>query len=165
VIFARSWRPQNIPLPKQYLAAIATGLLLSRIRPWTLSMPNLLRPIGAVITMAGVWLIGRSVRAAADVEVEDPDRLVIAAPYTWTRNPMYVGWGMMHLGVGFATRSGWVLAALPAAAARTHREVLAEERALQARFGEEFETYRVAVPRYLPSARRPRAISRRLRGL
>ena len=147
---ARSWRPQNIPVPEQYVVAIATGLLLGRIRPWT-SVPNLLRPVGAVTTLAGMWLIGRSVRAAADVDVEDPDGLVVAAPYAWTRNPMYLGWAMLHLGVGLATRSGWVLAALPAAAARTHREVLAEERALQARFGEEFETYRAAVPRYLPS--------------
>ena len=82
--------------------------------------------------------------------VDDPRRLLTTGPYAVIRNPMYLGWALLHLGSALVAGSGWILAALPPAALRVHREVLAEERVLEERFGEEFRRYRAAVGRYLP---------------
>jgi hypothetical protein len=56
--------------------------------------------------------------------------------------------------------SGWMIAAVPAAAALVRREVR-EERMLEDAFGDEFRRYRAAVPGYLP---RRCAGARRLTG-
>jgi protein-S-isoprenylcysteine O-methyltransferase Ste14 len=69
---------------------------------------------------------------------------------------MYLGWAFLHLGVGAAAGSAWVVAALPPAAGWVHRQIMSEERALEARFGEEFGRYRTAVPRYFPTEARRR---------
>jgi protein-S-isoprenylcysteine O-methyltransferase Ste14 len=102
---------------------------------------------------SGSYLVIRAVEAARSVVVDDPQRLLTAGPYAVIRNPMYVGWALLHLGSALVTGSGWILAALPPAALRVHREVLAEERALEARFGDEFRHYRSTAGRYLPSPR------------
>ena len=61
---------------------------------------------------------------------------------------MYLGWCLLHLGVAAAVGSSWVVATFPPAAAWMHHEVVREERALTARFGEEFKRYCATVPRY-----------------
>ena len=102
------------------------------------------------LVLAGVGVIVSAVAQIGDDDVERDDPLVTDGPYAWTRNPMYVGWGLIHVGVGMASGSGWVLAAYPAAALAIHREILREERRLRRRFGRAFGVYADAVPRYLP---------------
>jgi protein-S-isoprenylcysteine O-methyltransferase Ste14 len=62
---------------------------------------------------------------------------------------MYAGWALLHAGAEVAAGSGWILAALPAAAALVHRQVRREEHQLGTHFGGEFARYQAAVPRYL----------------
>jgi protein-S-isoprenylcysteine O-methyltransferase Ste14 len=96
-----------------------------------------------------------SVGAARQVNLAHPGQLVTTGPYARTRNPMYAGWALLHAGAGVAVGSGWLLATLPAAAALVHRQVRREEQRLAADFGDEFERYQGAVPRYL----RPRSFT------
>jgi protein-S-isoprenylcysteine O-methyltransferase Ste14 len=80
---------------------------------------------------------------------EHPSLLVTGGPQARTRNPMYVGWILLHVGVGLLARSPWVLATWPVSFALVHRSVLREERGLAQRFGREFTEYRTQVPRYV----------------
>jgi protein-S-isoprenylcysteine O-methyltransferase Ste14 len=147
----RSWL-RNVPLPEPHLAGMATGIWLHRARPWEL--PGTRRGhrlAGSILVAAGSYLIVRAVQAARAIDVERPTRLLTAGPYAASRNPMYVGWTLLHLGAGVAGGSGWVLVTLPVAAVWTHREVAREERTLTERFGDEYRRYRLAVPRYLPT--------------
>ena len=82
--------------------------------------------------------------------LDHPGRLVTTGPYAVSRNPMYTGWALLHLGVAAAGGSAWTLAAFPAAAGQVHRLALGEERELGHTFGDEFSRYRAAMPRYLP---------------
>jgi protein-S-isoprenylcysteine O-methyltransferase Ste14 len=59
---------------------------------------------------------------------------------------MYVGWALLHLGIGLAAGSGWIVASLPVAVGFLHRQVLWEERALAQQFPVEFGRYRAAIP-------------------
>jgi protein-S-isoprenylcysteine O-methyltransferase Ste14 len=143
-------RLSNVPVPEPYLVGLGVGVVLSRQRLRPLPLPSSVRlAMGLPLATAGVALVGAAVKSAEQVNVADPERLLTAGPYARTRNPMYVGWGLVHLGIGVAFGSVELLATLPLAATWVHRDVLAEERVLRRRFGREFEAYRAAVPRYL----------------
>ena len=142
---------RNVPLPEPYLLGIAAGTVLHRARPWALPGSRRgHRLVGPPLIAAGVLLALRSVLAAGLVDLDHPDRLLTAGPYAGCRNPMYVAWGLIHLGVAVTAGSGWTMVAVPAAAAAVHREVLREEARLAVAHGTEFERYRSSVPRYLP---------------
>jgi len=145
------WRVSNVPLPEPHLLGIAAGMWLQRVRPWVLPGPRYVHHlVGWPLIAAGIYLAIRSWEAAWQVDLEHPDQLVTSGPYAVSRNPMYVGWALLHLGAGVAGGAGWVVAASPAAVGWVHWEVLREERALGEDFGDQFGRYRAAVPRYLP---------------
>lgn len=134
------------------MLGIAAGVVLHRVRPWTLpgSRP-LHRLVGCSLIVSGTWVVGLSLHTAGSTDVERPDRVLTTGPYALTRNPMYIGWALLHLGIGVAAGHTWTLAAIPAASAWVHREILREERELSENFGDEYERYRATAPRYLPS--------------
>jgi protein-S-isoprenylcysteine O-methyltransferase Ste14 len=96
---------------------------------------------GGVVNVWAWWASGR-------VDLGDPHRLVIAGPYAISRNPMYVGWGLLHLGIATVVGSVWTLATFPPAAVVLHWQVLREEQQLRQRFGEDFRRRCATVPRY-----------------
>lgn len=148
----------NIPLPEQNLAGIAAGLVLQRVVPRRLVKASgppsvLLRLAGGASLAAGGTLITWAWLAARDTRLATPDALVTSGPYGLSRNPMYVGWALVHLGVGLLRNDAWTTAALPVVSAEVHREVLREEALLEATFPAAFSRYRQSVPRYVPHLR------------
>ena len=92
-------------------------------------------------------------REGTTLDPVDPARasvLVTTGPNAVSRNPMYVG--LAGLLVANAVRRGSWTALLPLAAFTLvidRMQIAAEEAALLARFGADYEAYRVAVPRWL----------------
>ena len=146
---------QNLPLPAGQGVGILTIIVLHRLRPAPLpGSRGFQRAAGAVMLVAGcavnVWaLVERRRRTSGEFELERPQALVTTGPYARSRNPMYVGWWCIHLGIGLLRGTAWVAATLPAAVLVEHFGVLAEERALDDQFGADFAEYRGRVPRYL----------------
>ncbi len=125
------------------------------MRLWVLPGSRLThRLAGYPLIAAGTILVMWSLEAAGRADLDHPNCLVTTGPYAVSRNPMYAGWALLHLGAAVTCRSVPMLAAFPAAAALVHRTVLREERELGERFGDEFGLYRAAVPRYLPEQHR-----------
>ncbi|MFC0678389.1 methyltransferase family protein [Lysobacter korlensis] len=142
---------RNIPLPEANLLAIALGAMLQRLLPLRVpGVPAARRVAGAALICIGTGVAAAAVASAKDVELADADRLVVTGVYARSRNPMYVGWALLHAGFGVAAGSGWVLVTLLAASGRVHREVLAEERVLSSRFPVEYSSYAATAPRYVP---------------
>jgi protein-S-isoprenylcysteine O-methyltransferase Ste14 len=106
-----------------------------------------------VLLAVGAGLNLQAVRERGGGDVDHADTLATAGLHGVTRNPMYLGWSLIHLGVGLATRSPWVVATWPLSVLLIHRLVVGEEVELAQRFGNEFEAYRSRVPRYLPHPR------------
>ena len=91
-------------------------------------MPSWLRMAGLCLAGGGLAWATWAAWVSGDTLLADPDRPIRGGPYAVGRNPMYVGWTLLHLGVGLVARSPWVLAAWPMSFALVHRSVLHEER-------------------------------------
>jgi protein-S-isoprenylcysteine O-methyltransferase Ste14 len=108
------------------------------------------RAVGWAIVGAGSLIIARSLTAAGTTDLAKPESLVTSGPYAVSRNPMYVGWALLQLGIGLVAGSGWVLTTVPLVGLAIHRDVVGEERRLAERFGDEYQRYSAKVGRYLP---------------
>jgi protein-S-isoprenylcysteine O-methyltransferase Ste14 len=76
--------------------------------------------------------------------------LVIRPPYTFTRNPMYLGLLVAYLGGALATNWAWPLVFLPVVVLVMNGFVIArEERYLADEFGADYDGYRRRVRRWI----------------
>jgi protein-S-isoprenylcysteine O-methyltransferase Ste14 len=139
-------RLRNIPIPEASLAGTAVGFALEQLRPWRVKRR---RGLGWAVVGAGGLVVAGAVKAAGATELAEPDALVTSGVYGVSRNPMYVGWILLQLGIGLVARSGWVLAMLPVVGAGIHHGVLQEERRLEEIFGDEYRQYAAKVRRYV----------------
>lgn len=81
----------------------------------------------------------------------DAPELITVGPYSMTRNPLYLGNGLM--GCGWAVLAGWAwLPAFAAAFFAIYSLVIIpyEEGFLLERFGEQYARYRASVPQLVP---------------
>ena len=106
--------------------------------------------VALIIGLPAVLGFHRAKTTVNPLKPEASTALVTGGIYRWTRNPMYLA--MLLLLVAWACIvSNWAaLAILPLFVAYLNRfQIGPEERALQARFGAEFESYRRKVRRWL----------------
>lgn len=143
------------PPPLIVLAAIALGLLLHYVHPLPLR-PASWRPLlGVLVALTGLVLIGLSLstlrRARTPAEPWKPTRAIVhAGPYRASRNPIYLGFALVHLGIALAVNSLWLLVTLVLAlVVLTWGVIRREERYLERRFGEEYTEYKARVRRWL----------------
>lgn len=86
---------------------------------------------------------------------DPPREFVVAGPYRWVRNPMYVGGLSLLAGFSLWHRSPAMLIFTGFAGSLVQLFVIqVEEPGLERRFGESYRTYKKAVRRWLP--RRPK---------
>jgi protein-S-isoprenylcysteine O-methyltransferase Ste14 len=140
-----------------FLLIFLPGRVLER---WGMVRPAGIGPIevlGLVIGVAGaalaLWciltfaVIGRGTPAPFD----PPRRLVVAGPYRYLRNPMYLGAAFALLGAAVFYRSSALALYTVGFLLVTHLFVLLyEEPALTRTFGQEYQNYRGRVRRWLP---------------
>jgi protein-S-isoprenylcysteine O-methyltransferase Ste14 len=141
---------RNLPLPEAHLALLALGLALQWLRPWHLPIPTRAAAFGSAVGIAAsaasiLW----ATRAAGDVDLAEPDRLVTTGPYAMTRHPMYEAWTALYAAIALGLRNGWLAAFLPVVVAFVHRDTGREDARLRRRFGPAHAAYAGAVPRYL----------------
>jgi protein-S-isoprenylcysteine O-methyltransferase Ste14 len=145
-----SWKWVNIPLPEPHIVGILASAVLHLTLPWKLpGRERLYSSAGWALLGAGVAISASAVRAASDVDLEQPSTLISSGPYAISRNPMYVGWTLLYLGGALVTRSAWVIASVLVVAGFIHRDVLREEHTLEGAFGVEYTRYKMLVRRYL----------------
>jgi protein-S-isoprenylcysteine O-methyltransferase Ste14 len=144
--------------PIVFLAALAVAWRLHR----TWNLPIEVGGHGVVRSSAG-WLlilggfllgaisIGTLVRARTTFL---PDResnyLVMAGPFAFSRNPIYVGMMAIYVGIALASNSAWPILLLPLVWIVMRAYIIArEERYLAGKFGETYVDYRRRVRRWL----------------
>jgi protein-S-isoprenylcysteine O-methyltransferase Ste14 len=130
-------------------ARVPLGLLLSIV------VLILARPTYAsLIVGSAIALVGLMIRAWASGHIRKSDRLAVTGPYSFTRNPLYLG--SFFLAGGFAIAAGiWWLAIIIAIVylGIYFPVIRVEEGELRSRFGVEFEEFAANVPRFFPRLR------------
>lgn len=152
-------RPNTLPWPPiVYLAAVAAAIVLH----WLLPLPWIPRPLSELLFAVG-WLV---VGAALAIEFSamrtmarakttimpnrGSDHLVTNGPFSFTRNPIYLGNTMLMIGIGLIAGIVWFILLAPVAAFATQKLAIErEERHLETRFGKKFRDYAKKVRRWV----------------
>lgn len=101
---------------------------------------------GAVLALFGLGL-----RALATGYLEKERTLATAGPYTYTRNPLYLGSAIMAAGFALAGSVLWLAVLVAAYFAGIYWPVMKREEArLRLLFPEEFAAYASTVPLFFP---------------
>ena len=109
-----------------------------------------------VLLMVWTWYEFATRGRGTPLPLDPPRRLVVAGPYRYVRNPMYVAAILVLVGEAIfhaALPLLWYAAGFALAA---HALVIGyEERTLARRFGADYAAYRAAVGRWFPHRLRP----------
>jgi protein-S-isoprenylcysteine O-methyltransferase Ste14 len=140
---------------------VAAGLVPWLLTGWDSSDPPVwIAAVGAVLIAAGVGVLLHSFARfviegrGTPAPVAPTERLVVGGLYRHVRNPMYVAVGATIVGQALVLGRPWLLAYAAAFWAVTAAFVTAyEEPTLSARYGEEYNAYRQAVPGWRPRLR------------
>jgi protein-S-isoprenylcysteine O-methyltransferase Ste14 len=122
-----------------------------------LMLPGFLRYVGIPVFLVGVALMYASFwilvtrGGATTIPTNPPKQLLIAGPYRYVRNPMYIGDFIVLLGAALYFSSPIILLYTAALCLVAHFYVTSfEEPELQRRYGEFYEEYKMKVPRWIP---------------
>lgn len=141
--------------PLVYALAIVAAVALDFMQPLRLLPNELAGFIGIPIVAASLVLFLFSVRrfkaAGTPVPGNRPTTAIVrSGPYRWSRNPIYLAFSVLQLGIACWLNSLWVLATLAAVLAlMTWVVIPREERYLERRFGAEYLEYKASVRRWL----------------
>ena len=141
--------------PLVVLASLLSGVVLTVA--WPLSyVPHVLRlPIGCLLVAMAAALFSYSIkqfrRAGTPVPGNKPTTAIVrTGPYRFSRNPIYLAFFALHLGLAILVNSLWLVATLiPTIAIIAGVVVPREERYLTGRFGAEYLKYKASVRRWL----------------
>jgi len=143
------------PPPFIYAGALAAGLLANRRFRLPFLPRRLARTLGPLMILGGfaVGLLGlrEMSRAGTNVDPYKPATAVVTeGPYRFTRNPMYVGFTLMYVGISALANALLPILLLPAILQLMRRGVIErEERYLESKFEDEYRRYKESVRRWI----------------
>jgi protein-S-isoprenylcysteine O-methyltransferase Ste14 len=138
-----------------YLVSLATGALLQLGLPFPVVPGALALPLGVPLVASAVVLFWYSVAkfraAGTPVPARKPTTVIVRiGPYRFSRNPIYLAFSLLQLGIAIWANSLWLLATLVGAVLLVDRVVIPkEERYLERKFGAEYLEYKARVRRWV----------------
>ena len=146
---------KNVHPPVVALLYIAFALLLGRFVQIPFAVPGILRTIGFALTVIG-FLLGvgafiefRKARTTLDSH-SSVKNLVVSGVYGFTRNPIYLGFLLIVIGLPLNSGSYWGFTVAQFYAVTMNRLVIEQEEAyLEKKFKEQYTGYRSRVRRWL----------------
>jgi protein-S-isoprenylcysteine O-methyltransferase Ste14 len=147
--------PGVVRPPVVYLISLVLGELIQLITPVALLPATLAESIGPFPVAVAIALFLYSVATFRAAGTPVPARklttvIVSTGPYRLSRNPIYLAFSLLQLGIAIWINSVWLLTTLVAAVALMHRVVIPrEERYLERKFGARYLDYKASVRRWL----------------
>jgi len=141
--------------PAVALAALITGVILHLVVPveivpdfatWVVGVPL------AVVALALFALALREFRKyGTPVRGTEPVTTIVATgPYRFSRNPIYLSFVLLHLGIAATANSAWILlAVIPTLMYLSFGVIVREEGYLARKFGEQYLRYKASVRRWI----------------
>jgi protein-S-isoprenylcysteine O-methyltransferase Ste14 len=154
-------RGPNVRIPPPFLFALPllTGFLVQHFVPIRIvrgvDPERIIRLVGwaeiAIALMLMAWAMGTFRRLQTPIiPIRRARTLVDEGPFALSRNPMYLGFTVLYLGISFVANAIWPLVFLPEAIALTYLfAIRLEEAYLTREFGEAYTSYRARVRRWL----------------
>lgn len=145
-----------LPPPVLYLGAVVALVALRWLQPWPIfgASTFTLYAGAALIVLAlglGVWAVATLRMAGTNVDPrKSSTAIVTAGPFGYTRNPIYVGFAVLYLGITLALNCWWGVALLLPTLVVMHIGVIRrEEYYLERKFGGDYLRYKYNVSRYV----------------
>lgn len=142
--------PGFVRPPQVYLIALLGGIGLDLLRPlrW---LPGITGPcFGVPLVIAALAIFLKAAGKPVPGGGQPTTRIVRSGPYRFSRNPIYLSFSLLVLGIAFWRNSVWLLGTLVVAVCLMNFIVIPrEERYLERRFGLEYLGYKMKVRRWL----------------
>ncbi len=142
--------------PTVMMIALVAGYVLRIFLGGGMPLPRAFAEgVGGFLILLSLGLFTSTVSAfASGGETLKPDtpshQLFVNGPYRFSRNPIYLAMILFGAGFGVATANAWIIVTTALAGLLLHYFVIKpEERYLEDKFGEEYETYRKSVRRWI----------------
>jgi protein-S-isoprenylcysteine O-methyltransferase Ste14 len=141
--------------PALFLGALAIGFALELAVPTSFVSGGVRLGLGAALVAAGLAVaytaIGQQRRAGTNIETDRPTQTIVTSGlYGFSRNPIYIGLVLFHLGVSTLADSLWMAGTLAPLLVVMHFGVIRREEAyLERKFGDVYRAYRGTVRRWL----------------
>lgn len=141
--------------PVVYLTATVVGVAIHYARPVPLVPPALAAPLGIAAILGAIALFLASFRtfqaAGTPVPGDQPTTAIVRkGPYRFSRNPIYLAFSLLLIGIALWVNSVWLLVTLvPAVMVMSLVVIPREEAYLEARFPSEYLPYKASVRRWL----------------
>ena len=143
------------PAPLIYAAVLLAGVLLSLAFPVSF-LPRSVTWIAGGACFLLPFLLGFAAlaamrRAKTSVNPNRPTTAMLTeGPFRLTRNPMYLGMAIQYVGLALLFNALWAIVLLPVALLIVQVAVIKrEERYLEQKFGEQYQSYKAKVRRWL----------------
>src|SRR5262250_1344112 len=141
--------------PLVYLISLVVGAAIQLAKPWPFLRETLAMPLGAAVVVSAVALFACSVStfraAGTPVPARKPTTMIVrTGSYRFSRNPIYLAFSLLQLGIAIWANSVWLLATLGGAVVLIHYVVIPrEEQYLERKFGAQYLAYKASVRRWL----------------
>lgn len=151
-------RPSHFPWPPVlFLLAIVAGWLLQRGLP--LTWPGMNDTQAKIIAWGfivggfglAIWALVTMLRGNAEFRPHaEATVLITTGPFRRFRNPMYLGYALILLGLADSAQNLWIAIMTPVfALAVTWLAILPEERHLEQKFGDAYREYKASSRRWI----------------
>ena len=131
-------------LVARVVPALAVGI------PWRVAAAIACAVLGAAIVLAGVAAFRQAHTTLNPTTPEASSAVVASGVYRWSRNPMYLGFLVLLAGWAVYLANLVSVLLLPAFVAYMNRfQIKPEERALEAKFGASYTSYKQQVRRWV----------------
>ena len=106
--------------------------------------------IGSIVSILGVWEFKKQKTTVNPMSPQESNSLVIKGIYTFTRNPMYLGFLLWLFSLGVLLRNPISLIAIVLFVIYMNIfQIIPEENILEEKFGKEYLKYKENVRRWL----------------
>ncbi len=143
------------PPPVVFLLVILLGAGIDYVWPIGMGVSGNGALIGGVLILMGATIAilvnAEFKRRNTAIEPWKPTTNIITDGfYAWSRNPIYLGFCMLSIGIGIALNSFWIfISFVPGALAVQITAIIKEEKYLEEKFGQEYLDYKRKVRRWL----------------
>ena len=141
--------------PFVYLVSLVLGAVIQLAAPWPFLSATLAVSVGPPLVVVAITLLLYSTAtfraAGTPVPARKPTTVIVrTGPYRLSRNPIYLAFSLLQLGIAVWVDSVWLLMTLVGAVALMQCVVIPrEEQYLERKFGAQYMEYKACVRRWL----------------